>query len=71
MAAVIQFFDVDDRRQFSLHDHIVDACKRCTAIYNKEFTTVFRIFDEIDNLNIDHNRIRINYTTGAYLLIKP
>lgn len=71
MAAQIKFLNNKDEVQFNLKNHIIDVCKSYTVIYNRDFFSVYRIFDKPDNYDIDQNRIRINYSTGFYLLIKP
>lgn len=70
MSKQIQFFNERDEQQFSLKDHIIDVCNSYTVIYTKDFFSVCRIFDEIDNYEIDKNRIRVNYSTGYYILIQ-
>jgi len=71
MSALIKFFNSKDEQQFCVKDHIIDVCKSQTIIYSKDFLTVFRIFDTPDNYDIDKNRIRVNYSTGFYILVKP
>lgn len=60
----------EDELLFTLKNHDVDCCKSHTLIINKNGFTRFRIFDQVDNFDIDKNRTRINYQNGAYLLIK-
>ena len=71
MAKKIIFLDPTDKILFTLHDHTVDVCKSHTVIYGKSLFSLFRIFDTIDNFDIDLNRIRVNYSTGESLLIYP
>ncbi len=71
MAKLIQFFNSKDERQFSVKNHIIDVCRSQTIIWNRNFFTVYRIFDNPVNYDIDESRIRVNYSTGFYILIKP
>jgi len=71
MASMIKFLNPKDEIQFCVKDHIIDVCRSQTIVYDKQFFTVFRIFDTPDNIDTDRNRIRVNYSTGFYILIKP
>jgi len=71
MAGRIQFFNPQDEQIFSLKDHIIDTCKSVTIIYDRQWFSVFRIFDPPDNYDIDCRRIRVNYSNGCYILIRP
>lgn len=71
MSRLIIFRSSDDSQIFKLKDHIVDICRSHTIIYSKDLFTKFRIFDNAVNYDIDKNRIRVNFSSGAYLLIKP
>ena len=71
MAAKIRFMNNKDEEQFTLKNHIIDVCKSYTVIYNRDFFSVYKIFDTPVNYDIDKNRIRVNFSTGFYLLIKP
>jgi hypothetical protein len=71
MAQRIKFYSPDGEVLFNVTHHIADVVKHYTVIYDQKLFSRFRIFDIVDNLDIDKDRMRINYSTGAYLLIKP
>jgi hypothetical protein len=71
MAQTIKLISPDDIVLFNVKNHIIDLCESYTVIYDRQFFSKFRIFDKIDNIDTDNNRIRVNYSTGAYLLIRP
>lgn len=71
MAKQVKLISPTDETLFNLKNHFVDCVKSHTIITNQDGFSRFRIFDQIDNFDIDNNRVRINYSTGAYLLIKP
>jgi hypothetical protein len=71
MSKQIRLINSNDEELFKLKNHFIDACQSHTIIYNSSFFSVFRIFDKIASIDTDCNRFRINYSSGAYLLIKP
>ncbi len=71
VAKLIRLMDPEDKELFMVKNHIVDIVKSFTLIISNDFITKFRMFDKVDNLDINSDRIRVNYSSGAYLLIKP
>ena len=71
MAHRIKFVGPTGQTLFNVTDHIADVVKHYTVIYNPDLFSRFRIFDIVDNLDVDKDRLRVNYSTGAYLLIQP
>lgn len=71
MASLIKFLGPDDNELFVVKNHIVDICKSHTIIYDKTFFSKYRIIDTIDSTDIDRKRIRVNFSSGSYLLIRP
>jgi hypothetical protein len=71
MARRIKFVSPTGDKLFTVTNHIADVVKHYTIIYDQNLFSRFRIFDIVDNLEIDKDRIRVNYETGAYLLIQP
>lgn len=71
MSKWIKLVSPEDEKLFIVSNHVADVCRSQTIIYSPGGFSVYRIFDLIDNLEINNDRIRINYSSGAYLLIKP
>jgi hypothetical protein len=69
MARRIKFFSPDNDIVLDVKNHVIDVVKSYTVIFDETLFSRYRIFDEIDNIDIDQSRIRVNYSTGAYLLI--
>ena len=71
MSKWIKLLSPTDEKLFIVSNHIADVTRVQTIIYTPDGFSKYRIFDQIDSLEIDNNRLRINYSSGAYLLIKP
>lgn len=71
MAAIIKAMDSKDQKMFAVKNHIVDICKSYTVIYSPDYFTEIRLIDQLDNIDINVNRVRVNFASGCYLLIQP
>jgi len=70
MAQLVKLMSSDDKQISRFENCIVDACNSHTILYDLKGNVKVRILDSMDNIDIDLNRIRLNYSSGAYLLVK-
>jgi hypothetical protein len=71
VAKSITLINSDFQKLFNVNNCSIDATKHQTIIYDRGFFSIYRIFDKMEGVDINKNRIRINYSTGCYLLINP
>lgn len=70
MAKIIQFNDPEDKKVFKLVNSIADVVPSHTLIYSNNGFIRYRILDRVESIDVDSNRVRVNYNTGYYLLIR-
>ena len=70
MARIIQFMNDEDEIVFKVRNSIADIVPSHTLIYSNNGFIRYRIMDRVESIDIDLNRVRVNYSSGFYLLIK-
>jgi len=70
VAKLVKLMSAEDELIAKFENCTVDACRSHTVIYTANQKSLVRIFDDLDCLDIDFNRVRLSFSNGAYLLIK-
>jgi hypothetical protein len=70
MAKILQFNDPEDKKVFKVVNSIADVVPSHTVIYSNKGFIRYRILDKVESIDVDSNRVRVNYNTGYYLMIQ-
>lgn len=70
MAKIVQFMSAEDKKIFKVVNSIADIVPSYTVIYSNNGFIRYRIYDRVESIDVDLNRVRVNYDSGFYLLIK-